>query len=440
MYKVSMYRFKIVLAFAVLMCGACRAPEQRETVTNSTGGINTVSVSPAESDAAEPAVAVDKDGNTYVLYVDHHADKTADLFLQKLDSKAMGRTLLTTRVNPAPGVVKAWRGDPPTIAVTDNGTVYAGWTIKNGSGEKSGNDLVLSVSSDGGKSFGEPVRVNDDTMPVSHGMHSLLVTGDRVYMAWLDERNVKKEPEHEKASAPTSAMMFHHTKEAAEPNSEVFFSVSADGGKTFSPNKKLATEVCPCCKTSIAAAPDGRLYVAWRQVLPGGFRHIAVVSSVDKGANFGERVVVSDDQWKIDACPVSGASMVVNDKGLLSISWYSAGDSPEGAGSEKAGLFAAKSEDGGRTFSQRQQIGGGAVSGTPVMLIDQQGAPASVFAAKDEKVVVETGQIFGVDRDRRELISGASLPAAVSAAGKIYVAFVRATGEKRSIWLAVTPG
>jgi hypothetical protein len=241
-------------------------------------------------------------------------------------------------------------------------------------------------------------------------------------MAWLDERNVKKEPAHNDPQ-PAAAMMFHHTKEPAEPNSEVYFSVSTDGGKTFSANKKLASEVCPCCKTSMAAAPDGRVFVAWRQVLPGGFRHIAVASSPDKGATFSTGVVVSDDKWKIDACPVSGASLFAGEGGLLSVSWYSAGEAGE------PGIYSAESRDAGKTFGPRTLVDGGGVSGTPVLT----GNAACVFAARENAVSVRTGPATTVS------IPDASLPSAITTGGKTYVAFVRTSGERRSVWVARLP-
>jgi hypothetical protein len=438
MYKSFMHPIMLILTLAALCLCACSNIEQGGSVNHSDGTFTTFSVSPAEADSAEPAVAVDREGNAHVLYVQHNPDKTADLYLHTRNGRAIGTVESTTRVNPVAGTAKAWRGDPPTIAVDANGTIYVGWTVKAEAGGKTGTDLVLSASSDGGKSFVAPVRVNDDSAPASHGMHSLLVSNGTVYVAWLDERNIKKEPAHSSPAAPGASMMLHHTKEPAEPNSEVYFSVSTDGGKTFSPNKKLAAEVCPCCKTSMAAAPDGRVYISWRQVLPEGFRHIAVASTPDKGATFSEGVIVSDDQWKIDACPVSGPSMAVNDKGVLNISWFAAGEAKAGTGMETAGLFAARSTDGGKTFSERQMIGRGAVSGTPVMLLDAKGEPASVFAAKEDRVVFDTGQIFSIDQARRELIPGASLPSAVVSGGKAYIAFVRASGEKRSVWLALT--
>src|SRR6187455_3063377 len=91
----------------VLMLGSCTRPDFPADPTSE------VKVSIADSDSAEPAVTADSDGNIYVLYVDHAADKSADLYLQKLDSnlKQIGERV---RINPEPGIVKSWAGDAPT--------------------------------------------------------------------------------------------------------------------------------------------------------------------------------------------------------------------------------------------------------------------------------------------------------------------------------------
>jgi hypothetical protein len=71
-----------------------------------------------------------------------------------------------------------------------------------------------------------------------------------------------------------------------ESNRELFVAFSTDSGKTFSPNRKVAENACPCCKTALAVSADGTLYASWRQVLPGNFRHIAVANSTDGGVKF----------------------------------------------------------------------------------------------------------------------------------------------------------
>ena len=171
-----------------------------------------IRVSALEFDAAESAIATDADGNLYVVYVAHGADKSADVYLQKFDSQKnpLGEK---TRINPNAGEATAWRGDPPTITIGVDKTVYVGWTKTVKTNATSGRDVCLSVSSDGGKSFAAPIKVNDDIKPVSHGMHSLAVgKNGAVYLAWLDERNVKSEDHAENFEPDSNASEFQFVK------------------------------------------------------------------------------------------------------------------------------------------------------------------------------------------------------------------------------------
>ena len=180
------------------------------------------------------------------------------------------------RVNRQAGVATAWRGDQPSLAVAGAGAVYVLWTARVEAAGEHGTDLYMSVSNDGGQSFASEVKVNDDKVPSAHGMHSLAVAKDgKVYVGWLDERNVR-------APKPSAKGEGHHM----ESNRDLFVAYSTDGGRSFSRNRKIASDACPCCKTSLAVAADGTLYAGWRQVLPGNFRHIAVVSSTDGGTSF----------------------------------------------------------------------------------------------------------------------------------------------------------
>jgi hypothetical protein len=386
-------------------------------------------VSSPEADSSEPAIAADAD-NIYVAYVAHNSKESTNVLVQKftIDAKLAGPAV---RVNPIEGSARSWYGDPPTIAVAGD-TVYVGWTAS----VEGGTELFLSVSHDGGATFDGPVKVNDDKRPAAHGMHSLAVDrSGKIYMAWLDERNVPPRsnenttetqgtPKAENASYP---IQIHHkdadhmSHDDAEPNSEVYFAVSADGGKTFSANKKLAGEACPCCKTSMAVGPDGKLFVSWRQVLANGCRHIAVASSSDGGELFSQPVIVSDDKWKINACPVSGAAMAVDASSALNVAWYTAGDAGQ------PGLYSAISSDGARSFAPRTLESSDAISGTPTLLETDNGT-VSIFGA-GSSIRVRAG-------DTSHMIENAEFPAAALANGKIFVAFVRKQGERREIEIA----
>jgi hypothetical protein len=408
------------LIFLVVFCcilAGCAASPLPATVVSAP-----IHISPDGVDAAEPAVAAAPDGGSYVAYVEHHGDAGADVYFQKLDEKG-GAIGPRVRVSETSDIAKAWRGDPPTIAVSSDGCIYIGWTRKYTDANAKGNDLILSVSQNGGASFSTGVKVNDDTLPASHGMHSLATTVDgRIVMAWLDERNVKAAP-HD-MSKMSSTM--HH--DDAEPNSEVFSAVSTDGGKTFSPNQKLASEACPCCKTTLLAAADGTVYAAWRQVLEGDHRHIAVASSRDGGATFSKETMVSNDQWQIHACPVSGAALSSSEKGEVEVAWYTEGTAGP------SGLYFAHSHDGGKTFSERKLISDAAKAGTPTLVQTTDGLTA-IFAGKDGNVQVvrlfEHAETKGIS----SLSNAAVASAAVTKNGPIFV-FSRMENDVSSIWFS----
>lgn len=381
-----------------------------------------VRVSAEGLNAAEPAVAAGRDGSAYVAWVGHGAGKEADVWLSRVSKGVEGAEKKSggepARVNPTRGEATAWRGDAPSVAVAQDGAVYIAWTARAGGGAHA-TTLYVSASRDGGRSFGEPARVNDDSKPGVHGMHSLAVGEDgRVYVAWLDERDLPAAAEgaHEK-------MPMH-----GEQNREVFFSYSSDGGRTFAKNRRVAVEACPCCKTALAVSRGGRVYVGWRQVLPGDFRHVAVASSADGGETFDAPTVVSDDRWELRGCPVSGPALAAGEGERLTVVWFTAGD----AGNP--GLYSSESQDGGRTFAPRRVLSEASVRGTPQLLSDARG----VFAVFEGEGADGSAALFEVSLDRengaasngRAQLGAGELPAAALLDGRIYAAYI----SKGGVW------
>jgi hypothetical protein len=322
------------------------------------------------------------------------------------------------RVNREAGAATAWRGDQPSVAVASDGAVYVLWTARVDAGDKHGTDIYLSASTDRGQSFTNEVKVNDDKAPGPHGMHSLAVAKDgRIYAAWLDERNVH-------APKPSSKAEGHHM----ESNRDLYVAYSTDGGRTFSANRKVASDACPCCKTALSVSADGTLYAGWRQVLPGNYRHIAVASSTDGGTKFSAPVIVSDDRWMLQGCPVSGPSLTVDSaSGNLKIVWFAAGE--EGA----PGVYFAESKDKGRSFSPRQLLSQETVRGTPALAVGNN----NVIALWQSADVAETRmRELGTAGSALSVAVNAELPAGAFANNKLFVAYIAKEKEKRSIWLA----
>jgi hypothetical protein len=436
-------RVMIVASVLLLTVAGCELtvtppPSPTEPVAAEAASVRRVRVSAEGVNAAEPSVAAADGGAVYVAWVGHGAGKEADVWLARYDREGR-REGEPARVNPAAGAATAWRGDPPSVAVGGDGAVYVAWTAR---AAETGHatTLYLSASRDGGRSFEPPVKVNDDAAACVHGMHSLAVGRDgRVYLAWLDERNVvAHEMKHggegaskggDSAGAKQSSGGMH-----GEQNREVFFAASTDGGRTFSFNRLVASEVCPCCKTALAVSADGRVYLGWRQVLPGDFRHIAVASSADGGETFGAPVVVSDDRWELRGCPVSGPALAAGEGGSLRVLWYTAGD----AG--RPGLYSSESSDGGRTFAPRRVLKEGNLRGTPLLLKDERRGPVAIFEGANESGSnglwqVRPDEAVGDAGGASPIADGGSASAAVGA-GRLSVAYVAQGG----VWLALADG
>lgn len=371
-----------------------------------------VQISATGVDAAEPSTASAPDGTFYVAWVNHDA-KQADVMIARFNGEGVQQGS-AVRVNRQPGAATAWRGDQPSVAVGPDGALYVLWTPRVEAKDKHGTDIYLSVSNDGGQSFASEVKVNDDKVPNAHGMHSLAVAKDgRIYALWLDERNVHQPKPSTKAEG-------HHM----ESNRDVYLSYSTDGGRTFSPNRKVAADACPCCKTSLAVAADGTLYTGWRQVLPGSFRHIAVASSNDAGTTFSQPVIVSDDHWVLQGCPVSGPSLSVDRaSGNLKVVWYAAGEG------NAPGVYFAESSDKGHSFSARQLLSQETVKGTPVLA-----ANVAVWQGTTDRIETKLRPL-GNAGSALSVAANAELPAATYANDKLFIAYITTQQQKRSVWL-----
>ncbi len=225
------------------------------------------------------------------------------------------------------GPIEPHGESPPKIAYASDGSLAALYVVgKVAPGKRFPlGALRFARSPDGGKTWEQPVTITDDSAFGSHNFHALHIARDgTIYAAWLDGRSGK---------------------------SHAFATRSEDGGKTWAPNHPISTgEACPCCRTALATAPGGVVYAAWRAVLNGNIREIVVARSSDRGTTWSEPVRVQTDQWQVDACPHAGPALAVDSRNRLHVTWWSG---KEGA----AGVFYARSDDGGKSFTHVTPLG-----------------------------------------------------------------------------------
>lgn len=281
--------------------------------------------SAAEGDGQfNPFVAADPQGGFYLVYVERRGGASNVMLRRSADGKDFS---VPVRVNDRDGDATVRNENPPKVAVAPSGDVYVCWASERGRWK---GDIRFARSTDGGRAFSPAITLNSDATaePVGHAFQSIAVDmRGRIYVAWIDERNKKPE----------------------DRGAEIWLSTSEDGGKTFSRDRRVLTDVCECCRTSLHVDAAGHLYLSYRTVPRTGpmYRDIIVARSQDGGKTFTP-TVVSYDKWELNGCPIVGPSFSLSDSGDLTVVWVTGGERP--------GLYYATSTDGGKSFSPRQLL------------------------------------------------------------------------------------
>jgi hypothetical protein len=266
------------------------------------------------------------------------------------------------------GPIEAHGEAPPKLSYGADGTLYALYAVgKVVPGRRFPmSSLRLAKSADDGRSWGPPVTIASDSAFGTRNFHALHVGGDgALYVAWL---------------------------EANQGKSKTFLTRSTDQGATWAvPAAADANQSCPCCRTAIATAGDGTLYLAWRTVLPGNVRDVVVARSNDHGVTWAQPVRVHADDWVFDGCPHAGPSMQVDSAGAVHIAWWTG---KQGS----AGTYYARSRDSGATFDAPVALGVGEFS-APAHVQLALGAGGTIVTVWDDGTVKTPKVVMRVSHD-----------------------------------------
>jgi hypothetical protein len=277
-------------------------------------------ISQETENGATPMFLSTPDGGRVVAWVSAAGGGSdGSLHVSVTPAGATGALPTVTVRDPA-GPIEAHGEAPPQLAADRDGGISILYTVgKEVPGERFPKSALRFIrSTDQGRSWSEPRTVNDGTEFGSHNFHALTAAPDGSLLAtWLDARRGK---------------------------SGVWMSRSTDGGRTWEANRPIYSDpTCPCCRTSVAVAGDGSIYVAWRAILSGDVRDVVVTRSSDGGASWAAPVRVRADDWVYPGCPHAGPSLEVDAKGAVHVAWWTG---KEG----EAGVYYARSTDGAKTF------------------------------------------------------------------------------------------
>jgi len=276
--------------------------------------------------AASSGASVAASGREVVVSWAVRAEGATDIYaaISHDDGASFGPA---TRVNDLPGDARTSGEQPPRVSVGK--AVDVVWVSRAGTGPR----IRAARARPQTVTFAPAATVHADGLPGARGWASVATDGEgSAHVVWLDGRAA------DRAAAPHALRqdILHAT-------------VRPDGRRD---EVTVATDVCFCCKTAVATAPGGTVYVAWRHIYPTNLRDIAVARSTDGGRTFSSPVRVSEDGWQIAGCPDDGPALAVDEAGVLHIAWPTMVTEP---GAVK-GIFYSHSTDGGRTFAPRQRV------------------------------------------------------------------------------------
>ena len=306
----------VVSALVLAACGGAK----REDLAFSPTQV----VSQETANGATPMFLVAPNGDRVLSWVAAEGGGSDGRLYVSVTPAGSPSALPTVMLTDPLGPIEPHGEAPPRLAADAQGGLYALYAVgKEVQGRRfPANALRLVRSTDHGRTWTAPITVNgsgDLGDFGSHGFHALTVAPDGAVLAtWLENQGGK---------------------------SKVVFARSGDGGATFSaPRFVNQNEACPCCRTGVTATADGRLFVSWRSVFAGDVRDVVVARSDDAGASWNEPVRPRNDGWVYPGCPHAGPAMALGSDGTVHIAWWTG---KEG----NAGVWYARSTDGGRTFT-----------------------------------------------------------------------------------------
>lgn len=237
----------------------------------------------------QPQIAID--GNSAIHIVFGVEDQ-----IRYCRSDDGGRTFTDPTSLPSVHEMSLGMRRGPRIAALESALCVTAIGGKQGKGRDG--DLLALRSVDQGKTWEEPVRVNDVADAAREGLHAMAAGPENVLCCvWLDLRNRE---------------------------TEVRASISADGGKTWGENMLVYQSpdgsVCECCHPSVVFDEGGNIFVLWRNSLAGA-RDMYVASSSDQGKTFGKATKVGTGTWPLDACPMDGGAIAALSPGKFATAW-----------------------------------------------------------------------------------------------------------------------
>ncbi len=314
-----------VAAITISGCG-------NDTLDLSNRGDLVAMPSPSAANSGEPHLAVAPDGTVVMSWLEPAGEESHAFRLATLQGETWSAA---TTIAEGNNWFVNWADYPSVVPMTQSEWA-AHWLVKSAD-HSYAHDVALARSSDGGKTWSEPMAPHRDGTKTEHGFASLFPWNGGIGAIWLDAR---------KSTRDASAMTLRFAR--LSYSGEIL-----DEGE-------IDDLVCDCCMTDVALATDGPV-VVYRDRTRDEIRD-HLVRRWD-GSKWAEPIKLGDDNWKIGGCPVNGPAIAASGNNVVAV-WFT-------ASRRNPRVQLARSTDGGRTFAEPVLVDSGKVSGrVDVVLLD----------------------------------------------------------------------
>jgi hypothetical protein len=296
------------------------------------------------------------------VYIAYSMGDTCYLSISKDGGNTYGRPVVVANA----GRLSLGMRRGPRIAVHRGAITIS--AVYGNQGKGADGDLLSWTSTDEGQHWSSPLRVNDVPGSAREGLHAMAVGPDgTLACVWLDLR----------------------TK-----GTKLYLSTKLLKQSQWSPNRLIAQSpdgsICQCCHPSVTFDPKGGLHVMFRNSLDGN-RDMYSLSAPSATASFSPPVQLGVDHWPLNACPMDGGALAVDRMGQIQTVWRRADQVFASAttGSEKP--FASGKQPWMAIGSQgRYDVW---IDGNAVLARRPDGGPARLADEGNDPVVVVDGRL-----------------------------------------------
>ena len=369
----------------------------------------------------------------------------------------------------------AYTSYQPSIAIDGAGVVYLAYGGWGGSTTQS--DIFFSKSSDGGRTWSAPYRVNNDGSGAAQAEPSIFVDHSRaIYIVWTDYRNGLPDVYFSKSAdgglsfsanvrvndvaansqwAPDVAVdsmglihvVWTDLRNAGTTGPDIYYANSTDGGLSFNPNRRVNNDAVAAeqGEPAIAVAADRSVYVVWTDPRNGARgSDIYFSKSTDLGNTWTPNFFLNDDAGNRAQ---SAPDIAVDAAGIVYVVWSDSRDlntSPD--------IYATRSSNGGASFAANVRVNddaGVTYQGTPALAVNG-GSVRAVWS--DERVRGSTwrdiysasspdgltwGPNLRVNDDSLQFNIQDTPTVAVSATGDAYAAWLDGRTSGQDVYVSV---